>query len=217
MGKNVNGGNKCKKYARKNNAPSTSTGFVRVSEDAFEIYAVATCMLGNNMFHCEGIDGVKRLCHIRKNFSGRGRKDNTISAGTWVLIGVREWDQSREAERIRLGKIPQCDVLSVYTDAERRNLTENVRGMWSILQKHTDEMATGTSSNGANSSTNGTGANNNTINTYNTDDLLFSNTDYEAQRQLLNDVANEAIQKVAFIGEDQQYAQEDEDINIDDI
>jgi hypothetical protein len=30
-------------------------------------------------------------------------------------------------------------------------------------------------------------------------------------------VANEAIQKVAFIGEDQQYAQEDEDINIDDI
>ena len=30
---------------------------------------------------------------MRNKFRGRGKRDNTVSPGTWVLIGIREWER----------------------------------------------------------------------------------------------------------------------------
>ena len=202
MGKNIGGGNRHKKQARKNTTVA-SNSHVRTSNDDYEIYAIATQMLGNNMFHCEGIDGIKRLCHIRKNFSGRGRRHSEITLGTWVLVGVREWDQAKETERVRKNKIPQCDVLTVYTDAERRQLTETVSAPWSRLQTHADAMS-GASAPGSSAHPAYDPASAET-------DIQFSTVDLEEQQRLMSAVANTSVEKITFTDTD------GDDINIDDI
>ena len=93
MVKNAFGGNKSKGFARKhNNSSNKVNNNLRISEDEGEIYAIVTKMCGNGMFQCYCIDGVERLCHIRGKFTGRKKRDNIVSSGGWVLIGVREWD-----------------------------------------------------------------------------------------------------------------------------
>jgi len=128
MVKNTFGGNKSKGFARKNMNPK-SNNRTRVSEDEGEIFAIATKMLGNNMLHCHCIDNVVRLCHIRGKFTGRGKRDNIINAGSWLLIGIREWDSGQETSK----KLQQCDLLEVYKDMDILRLKDTVNADWSIL------------------------------------------------------------------------------------
>ena len=88
MVKNTTGGNNNKKFARKHAAGSGSKAGskLRVSEDEVELYAICTKNLGNNMFHAVATNSVTYLVHIRGKFSGRGRRDNTVAIGIWVLI-----------------------------------------------------------------------------------------------------------------------------------
>ena len=91
MVKNAFGGNKSKGQARKNStAPKSDT--LRLSIDVCEVYAMVEKILGNSMCHVLCIDNVTRLCHIRGKFRGRGKRDNTLVNGTWILVGLREWD-----------------------------------------------------------------------------------------------------------------------------
>lgn len=127
--KNVHGGSGHKKFARKHTSGSSSSNsFIRTSEDPNEIYAIATKMLGNNMFHCHCIDNKVRLCHIRGRFGGRNKRDNIISAGTWILIGLREWENSADTK-----KMQQCDLLEIYSGSTKERLKELEDCNWSVL------------------------------------------------------------------------------------
>ena len=129
--KNVHGGAGHKKFARKHTSSgSSSNSFIRTSQDPNEIYAIATKMLGNNMFHCHCIDNKVRLCHIRGRFGGRNKRDNIISAGTWILVGLREWENDSSGSS---KKLQQCDLLEIYSGISKERLKELEDYDWSIL------------------------------------------------------------------------------------
>jgi initiation factor 1A len=119
MVKNTGGGNKAKGFARKNLVKSSNA--LRVSHDEAEVYAQVTKVLGGAMCHVQDLDGVIMLCHIRGKFRGRGKRDNFIGSGTWVLVGLREWE--KEASK---GKLLNCDILEVYNDHDKERLKNTV-------------------------------------------------------------------------------------------
>ena len=67
------------------------------------------------MVEVKGLDGKDRICTIRQKFRGRSKRDNTITVASWVLVGARDWETTKE------GKKPKCDLLEVYsnTDVEK--------------------------------------------------------------------------------------------------
>ena len=129
MVKNTFGGNKHKGQARKlvNNKPSSK---LRVAEEEGEIYAQVTKMLGNGMCQVICIDQQPRLCFIRGKFRGRGKRDNTIKTGSWVLIGLREWSMDKVST---LEALQKCDLLEVYTDLDKERLKKTVSCKWSLF------------------------------------------------------------------------------------
>jgi len=137
MVRNTTGGNGNKKFARKHAAGGSSKAGLklRVSEDEGELYAVTTKNLGNNMFNAIATNGSTYLVHIRGKFSGRGRRDNTIAAGVWVLIGLREWSNKADQLPTSGGKVKlqQCDLLEVYSDIDKTRLRDAVDDDWQFL------------------------------------------------------------------------------------
>ena len=111
------GGNKAKKFARKsvNNISDRSTRYA--IEDG-EIYAVVTKMMGNNICQVICIDGKTRLCIIRRKFTGKGKRDNFLVRGKWVLVGLRDWEVVKEDKE-------KCDLLEVYSDYNKEMLIKN--------------------------------------------------------------------------------------------
>jgi len=120
MVKNTKGGSGHKSQARKYETSGKQSNFkTRFSEDEFEYYAQVVAMLGNGMCHVVCKDGKKRLCIIRGKFRGRGKRDNTLSNGKWVLVGGRDF----EAEKTGEGKnLEKCDLLEVYSDLDKERL-----------------------------------------------------------------------------------------------
>ena len=130
MVKNVTGGNKQKGQARKNSTTSRQVSKLRVVEEEGEVYAQVSAMLGNGMCHVE-TEAYKLLCIIRGKFRGRGKRDNILKKGTWVLVGLREWD-STPATATGSGagaKFQKCDLLEVYTDYDKERL-KGTSGPW---------------------------------------------------------------------------------------
>ena len=119
MVKNDAGGNKGKGLARKhvNAAKGGASKQLRVATDEAEKYAVVSKMLGNGMCYVRLLDGSTgdRLCIIRNKFKGRGKRDNILDTGSWVLVGLREWSSKQDT----------CDLLEVYNAAERDRLMKN--------------------------------------------------------------------------------------------
>ena len=88
MVKNLKGGSKSKQIGRKFvTAPVDRK--VRLIHEEGEIYAVVTKLLGNGMFTANDIDGKERLVVMRNKFRGKGKRDNAVSLGSWVMIGER--------------------------------------------------------------------------------------------------------------------------------
>ena len=133
MVKNTTGGGGNKKFARKHAAGGANKAGMklRVSQDEGELYAVTTKNLGNNMFHALATNGTTYLVHIRGKFSGRGRRDNTIAGGVWVLIGLREWSNAEPLGGKK--KMQQCDLLEVYSDQDKLRLKDAVNEDWDVL------------------------------------------------------------------------------------
>ena len=113
------GGNKAKGYARKNMAKGSS--MLRVSEDSAEIYAQAIKVSGGSMCRVNDLKGQEMNCHIRGKFRGRGKKDNLIVPGTWLLVGLREWEKEAST-----GKLLNCDLIEVYSDSDKVRLKNSV-------------------------------------------------------------------------------------------
>ena len=110
MVKNKKGGSSHKKMARKfvnNNA--TPRKLRKAKPDDGEIYAKVTQMYGNGMCNVMCMDGVERLCIIRRRFKGRNKRDNLVVAGSIILVGLRNW------ELLSGNKKPKVDLLYVYS------------------------------------------------------------------------------------------------------
>ena len=99
--------------------------FLRVSQCTEEIYAYILRLLGNSMCMVKCVDGYERLCHIRGKFTGRSKRENALSQGTWVLIGLRQWDADKDfaSKASKTEKnVQKCDLLEIYSSSEREKL-----------------------------------------------------------------------------------------------
>lgn len=123
MGKNIYGGAKHKKFAKKNTS-SSSNNRLRTSQNESEIYAIAKKALGNNQFECKCIDGVNRKLVIRGKFSGKYKRDNMVTVGAWLLVGLRGWSSDDTI----------CDLIEIYSENDKNNLREKQYTLnWSVL------------------------------------------------------------------------------------
>tara|TARA_Y100001970_G_C14214173_1_gene848676 strand:- start:910 stop:1470 length:561 start_codon:yes stop_codon:yes gene_type:complete len=112
MVKNKKGGSGHKKMARKHvSGGDFRQRKLREPKDG-EIFARVTRINGGGV--CEVIcnDKVERQMIIRKKFRGRNKRDNNISIGTMVLVGLRDW------EVVSTKKKPKVDLLEVYNTSQ---------------------------------------------------------------------------------------------------
>jgi translation initiation factor IF-1 len=127
MVKNTQGGNKSKGFARKNMSSSHDKRVLRLPSCTLEQIAVVTQLLGHGMFYVVTEEGVQLLGRIRNKFRGRSKRDNNLTKGIVVLVGLREWEKPNYKE---------CDLLEVYDPNEIKQLrkipTVNMRS----LDKH---------------------------------------------------------------------------------
>ena len=137
MVKNNSGGNKAKGYARKNLVKRD--GALRTASEHGEIYAQAVKVLGGNIASAIDLDGNPLRAHIRGKFRGRGKRDNFIAPGTWLLVGLHSWEEDKTTSKP--GEIKNCDVLEVYTDADKSRLKNSVSSVnWSVFISNDTKM-----------------------------------------------------------------------------
>lgn len=111
---NKTGGNKGKKVARKDNVQRKT----RLMVEEGEYYGVVTKMLGNNQCHVFCLDGHTRLCIIRKKFTGKHKSQHFLKPGTWVLVGLRDWETTHK------DKMDKCDLLECYNDSDKHIISQ---------------------------------------------------------------------------------------------
>lgn len=124
MVKNQVGGNRAKKQASKRSGKGGSSGRVRTTRLARaegEVYAAVEKVHGGA---CDvtTYDGTQLHCVIRKKFKGRGKRDNLIRPGTWLLVGLYEWNKN---SLLLKNKRAKCDLLEVYSDTDKAFLKQN--------------------------------------------------------------------------------------------
>ena len=119
MVKNNTGGNKSKKQARKGVVVSSATQKVRYVSEEGEMYAVITTIYGGKNCQVMCDDGISRRCTIRRKFMMSRRGDNMIAAGTWVMVGLYDWEK-------RLDGTQTCDIIEVYSPGEKEKLKQTV-------------------------------------------------------------------------------------------
>jgi initiation factor 1A len=128
------GGNKAKGQARKHvTANKNSDKTLRESENELELYAQVEKVCGNGMYQVICLDNTTRLCHSSGKFKGRNKKDNFVSLGTWLLVGLRDY------ETINIKKMQNCDLLEVYNENEKDKLKMTVQKDWSKFIKNDDK------------------------------------------------------------------------------
>jgi initiation factor 1A len=138
MVKNVKGGSGHKSQGRKfvlSASNSKQSSKLRIIEEEGEIYGQITKMYGNGMCDALCIDNVTRLCIIRGKFRGRGKRDNILHVGSWILAGRRDW------ESVKVDEKQKCDLLEVYSDFDIERLKKNVNVNWKIFVNLDSEKA----------------------------------------------------------------------------
>lgn len=126
MVKNL-GGNKSKGFARKNLVKRDNA--LRVACEEGEIYAQAVKVMGGSIASAIDIDGNPLRAHIRGKFRGRGKRDNFIGPGTWLLVGLHSWEGDKSS---KTSEIRNCDILEVYSDTDKNRLKSSVTSVnWS--------------------------------------------------------------------------------------
>ena len=133
MVKNSGGGNKAKRMGRKFVKETSKSGgefhiFTRISKDPCEIYGAVVKEYGNGRALVRCVDGEERIMIIRKKFKGRGKRENFVKAGVWVLVGKREFEARRADSK------EVCDLLEVYCPEDVDFLKTSVDNVcWSML------------------------------------------------------------------------------------
>lgn len=130
MVKNKFGGNRHKKMARKNIHTGPIQRKTRYSTHPDEIYACCNQIFGGGQIKVVCLDGTEMLCFIRNKFRGRGKRDNTVRVGTWLLVGKRGFETVAKKS-----KLPKSDLLEVYNDYDKENLEQNVMNVdWGVFK-----------------------------------------------------------------------------------
>ena len=106
MVKNAFGGSKSKSIARKHES-ALSHNHVRMVQDPSEKYAIVRKIFGGSICQVFCHDLISRQAIIRGKFRGKGKRNNIISPGTLVLVGLRDFSHSST-----------CDILEVYSSFE---------------------------------------------------------------------------------------------------
>lgn len=191
MVRNSSGGKGNRAQAKKNSAQNSNRGSlitaasVRMSHDPDEVYAVVTRMLGGKMMVVMGIDQRYRKCIIRGRFSGRSKRQNLVSVGTWVLVGDRPWSTSlaggicggsgsathkEGGATMPVSSMRDCDLLEVYQANEQMVLRSALQLPWHVLGQFENQQALTTeTANGKESRT---------------EDVIFSH-DFDSHREEL--------------------------------
>ena len=132
MVKNKKGGKGSKRIARKHVMDITQRVIRYVKEEG-EMYAVVSKHFGGQ---CEVVtsDGETRLCIVRGKFKGRQRRDNNIGLGTWVMVGVRDWEVRGDGKT-------KCDLLYVYSDLDKEELKQNTGINFKEMEKINTEIS----------------------------------------------------------------------------
>ena len=119
------GGNKSKKQGRKflNNVQNKNTRFVK--EDG-EMYAIVKQLSGGRNCVVLCYDGVSRICVIRNKFCGRGKRDNTLIRGAWIMVGLRDWENRSDGKQF-------CDLLEVYSNDDKEKIKSSSKLNFSIF------------------------------------------------------------------------------------
>lgn len=130
MVKNNFGGNKAKGFARKNLAKRDAA--LRMANEEGEMYAQAVKVMGGSIASAIDLDGNPLRVHIRGKFRGRGKRDNFIAPGTWLLVGLHDWEAGKSTAKA--GDIRNCDVLEVYSETDKNRLRTSVTSInWSTF------------------------------------------------------------------------------------
>lgn len=130
MGKNIKGGSKHKKFARKNGKGNYS-GFdehVRKPTHPDEIYASVTKILGNGRVEILCNDGKLRLCIIGGKFRGKNKRNNELTIGSVILAGRRSWETPNDTKK------ETCDLLVVYNISQINKLKTDPNVNMTLLQ-----------------------------------------------------------------------------------
>jgi hypothetical protein len=90
MVKNTSGGNKAKSFARKHYNQQNNNFILPSSQ--LEIFASVHKIYGNGIILTFNPSYGFINTHIRHKFSARNKRDNLISIGNIIIIGLREWE-----------------------------------------------------------------------------------------------------------------------------
>jgi initiation factor 1A len=195
MVKNTKGGSGHKSQARKYETSAKQVNLkTRFSEDEYEYYAQVVANLGNGMCHVMCKDGKKRLCIIRGKFRGRGKRDNIITNGKWVLVGGREFESTKSGEGKDLEK---CDLLEVYSDLDKERLKTLGGFSEFITRDHTFANVSGSDDN----------------------DIEFSDNIREDEyNSLMDELKGPAPKQISLLSISENIEEcDDTEINVDDI
>jgi hypothetical protein len=66
---------------------------------------------------------------MRGKFTGKNRRQNNIVVGSWILIGLREWEKEQK----------NCDLLAVYDRDDKNELMSQPGLDLRILIKNTEK------------------------------------------------------------------------------
>ena len=219
MPKNTKGGSGHKSLASKDCQPKANAR-TRISVDEYELYGQVKSMTGNGMCIVFCQDSKFRLCIIRGKFKGKGKRDNIIVTGSWVLVGLREFETEHEVGKIDPGtltgkqkeknKLDKCDLLELYSEKDKNYLKSEINlPCWSLF--NIDKIGGG----------GGGGVNDNDSN------ITFSNNDNSYSDLMNMDLTGEAPKKLSLIKKEEEERGEggdgeegegaNEEINIDDI
>jgi initiation factor 1A len=176
MVKNTTGGNRAKRDARKHVGTTPNEKDVRYMKEEGEMYAIIKKVYGGGMCDAMCLDGKSRLCIIRNKFKGRGRSQNSVDAGCWALVGIRDWEVRKDGRQV-------CDLLTVYTSSERDKLVQkgdiDFSALLGVLKELNEEKKDSGSS-----------------------AIEFSNTTEVAYQEMLSNRDNKASKDIGLVDED---------------
>lgn len=117
MVKNTSGGSKTKSFARKLQH-EVSAVTLRLPENEFEVVGCVYKMLGNGrMVVRTARPGMTEIqCVIRNKFRGRAKCNHMVSVGSFVLIGLYDWESPH---------FKSSDLLHVYASENVNSLKSN--------------------------------------------------------------------------------------------
>ena len=111
MVKNTTGGKFAKSSARKN---LNNNSFTRLKSDEqpLELYAIVIKALGMSLFSVKTHNGLSLTLHLRGKFTGKNKRNNFLSVGAFVLVGLWEFSSSQL----------NCDLIEIYNSHDHHFL-----------------------------------------------------------------------------------------------